>query len=290
TLPGFARALTIGVDVLELDAAVTADGVVVVSHDPQLDPVLTRGPNGQWIDDHGLLISRMNFEDLRRYDVGRINPASSYAGQFSGQVPADGARIPSLQEVAALVTKAGNREVRFNVETKVRPDRPELTLEPEAFADRLVAALREAGIAERATVQSFYWRTLDRVRAVAPEIVTVCLTSERDWLNNIARGRGRSPWTGLDVDAFGGSVPRLVHASGCAVWSPHHLEVNRALIDEAHHLGLKVIVWTVNAPEDMASLISLGVDGIITDYPDRLRALLQSRGIPVPPPTPVSAD
>ncbi|MDX1514670.1 MAG: glycerophosphodiester phosphodiesterase family protein, partial [Gammaproteobacteria bacterium] len=196
TLPGFARALTVGVDVLEMDAAVTADGVVVVSHDPQLDPVLTRGPDGQWIDDHGLQISRMSFEDLRRYDVGRINPSSSYAGQFSGQTPADGARIPSLLEVAALVRKAGNREVRFNVETKVRPDRPELTLEPEAFADRLVAALREAGIAERATVQSFYWRTLDRVRAVAPEIVTVCLTSERDWLNNIARGRGRSPWTG----------------------------------------------------------------------------------------------
>jgi glycerophosphoryl diester phosphodiesterase len=288
TLPGFARALSLGVDVLEMDAAITADGVVVLSHDPQLDPALTRGPDGRWITDDDHVISRLEFADLRRFDVGRINPASAYAKQFKTQTPADGSPVPSLFEVAALADRAGNRRVRFNIETKVRPDRPELTVAPELFADRLVAAIRDAGIAQRATVQSFYWRTLDRVRAVAPEIATACLTSERDWLDNIGRDRGLSPWTGEDVLKFGGSVPRLVEGAGCAIWSPHFAEVNDALIDEAHALGLRVIVWTVNAPNDMTRLIQSGVDGIITDYPDRLGAVMQSLGMPLPAATPVS--
>jgi len=288
TLPAFAHALSIGVDVLELDAAITADGVVVVSHAPQLDPAITRGPNGDWIRDHDLAISRLEFAELRRFDVGRINPASGYAKQFPHQTSVDGTPIPSLFDIAALVEKAGNQSVGFNIETKIRPDRPELTLAPEIFADRLVAGVREAGIAARTTVQSFYWRTLDRVRAVAPEITTVCLTSEREWLNNIGRGHGRSPWTGLDVQKFGGSLPRLVHAAGCSIWSPHYLEVNEALITEAHVLDLRIIVWTVNSTDDMTALIQGGIDGIITDYPDRLRGVMQSLNMPLPAATPVS--
>ncbi|MDX1529065.1 MAG: glycerophosphodiester phosphodiesterase family protein, partial [Gammaproteobacteria bacterium] len=89
------------------------------------------------------------------------------------------------------------------------------------------------------------------------------------------------------------SVPRMVQASGCTIWSPYFGEVSGAAVDEAHRLGLKVIVWTVNAPDQMRSLIDLGVDGIITDYPDRLRAVMRERDMPLPEPTPVvvsSAD
>ncbi|MDH3317239.1 MAG: glycerophosphodiester phosphodiesterase [Gammaproteobacteria bacterium] len=288
TLPSFAKAISLGVDVLELDTAVTSDGIVVVSHDPKLNPDFTRDANGQWVTAPGPVIAALSLSEIKNYDVGRIRPDSDYAKRFPDQTPLDGTPIPTLEEVAALVASAGNGAVRFNIETKVRPDGAALTFAPEAFTERLVATVRAAGIAERTVIQSFYWRTLAHVQAIAPEISTACLTSEQSWFDNIGReAGGPSPWTGMDVNAFGGSVLRMVKASGCAIWSPFHGEVDQTSVGAAHGLGLKVIVWTVNAPEQMRTLIEIGVDGIITDYPDRLRAVMRELGMRVPEATPV---
>jgi glycerophosphoryl diester phosphodiesterase len=288
TLPSFARALSIGVDAIELDVAVTADGVVVVNHDPELSPDITRGSDGAWISAPGPVIAVLPLSRIKSYDVGRIRPDSDYARDFPGQTPVDGTPVPTLEEVAALVASSGNRAIRFNIEAKVRPDGAALTYAPEAFAERLVATVRAAGIAERTIVQSFYWRILTHVQAIAPGIATACLTSEQGWLDNIGRNAGASDWTGMDVNDFGGSVPRLVKASGCTIWSSYFGEVDGSLVEEAHDLGLKVIVWTVNAPGTMKALIGMGVDGIITDYPNRLRAVMEELGIPLPEATPVA--
>ncbi|MBX6367545.1 MAG: hypothetical protein IRZ04_06150, partial [Rhodospirillales bacterium] len=144
--------------------------------------------------------------------------------------------------------------------------------------------LRKEGVAARSTVQSFDWRTLKHVQILAPEIETSCLTRERGRSGNLEPAqKGASPWlAGLDVDAFDGSVPRLVAAAGCRVWSPFFREVSKEALDEAKRLGLGVVVWTVNDPADMEPLIEMGVDGIITDYPDRLRKVAGARGIPLP--------
>ena len=118
---------------------------------------------------------------------------------------------------------------------------------------------------------------------------TVCPEQAKTWEGNLERGRaGPSPWTGwLDVDDFGGDVPALVAAAGCAVWSPDFDDLTPAALRRAHELGLEVVVWTVNEPDDMAALIELGVDGIITDYPDRLRKVMAAHGLALPAPTPV---
>lgn len=288
TLPSFAKAISLGVDVLELDTAVTSDGIVVVSHDPRLNPEFTRDANGQWISAPGPVIAALSLSEVKSYDVGRIRPDSDYAKRFPDQTPLGGTPIPTLEEVAALVASAGNGAVRFNIETKVRPDGAALTFAPEAFVERLVATVRAAGIAERTVIQSFYWRALAHVQVIAPEISTACLTSEQSWFDNIGRELGGpSAWTDMDVNAFSGSVPRMVKASGCTIWSPYFGEADRDSVGEAHELGLKVIVWTVNAPEQMRALIEVGVDGIITDYPDQLRAVMQDNGMPVPEGTPV---
>ena len=290
TLAGFARALSIGVTALELDVVMTADEVLVVCHDPVLNPSIARGAGGEWLTAPTPLVGELTYAELAKFDVGRIDPSSKYARRFSTQTPRDGARIPTLAAVLDLVTRAENDKIRFSIETKLRPDRPEHTPAPEVLADALIQIVRNRGLAQRVTIQSFDWRTLRHVQSVAPGLETTYLSAERRWLNNIERGvPGPSPWTaGFDVDEFGGSVPRLVKAAGASAWAPYHRDLDPGGLEQAHRLGLRVVVWTVNDPGDMERLIDMGVDGIITDYPDRLREVAAQRGLEIPRPTPIS--
>ena len=286
TLPGFARALSIGVTTLELDCGVTRDGVVVVSHNRALDPAITRGPDGQWLT-AGPLINAIDFAALAQFDVGRIRPGSDYARRFPVQEGLDGVRIPRLAEVFELAARAGNRAVRFNIETKIDPSRPGETVGPGAFARALIAVARAHGMAARTTIQSFDWRTLAVVQAEAPEIATAYLSIQQSGEDTIRAGAPSSPWTADLRYADHGSVPRMVKAAGGAIWSPYHGDLSPELLAEAHQLGLEVIPWTVNDRATMDRLISLGVDGIITDYPDRLREAMRAKGLALPAPTPV---
>ena len=266
----------------------TKDGVVVVSHDRLLNPDHTRDATGKFLEKPGPAIADLSYEQLQQYDVGRLRPGSEYATAFPGQQPVDGERIPRLADVFALVERSGNREVRFNIETKIDPAHPEQTVSPLAFARALAEAIRAGNMATRATVQSFDWRTLRLLRELAPEITLVALTDQQPDEDTIEVGKpGPSAWLGeLDVDDHGGSVPKLVEALGAKVWSPHARDLRPGLVVEAHALGLAVVPWTVNEPADMELAIAAGIDGLITDYPDRLRSVLEAKGIAVPKPTP----
>jgi len=277
------------VTTIELDLGLTRDGVAVVSHDPRLNPDLTRGPDGRWLDGPGPAIASLSYPELAVYDVGRLRPASAAAVAFPKQIPGDGARIPKLTEIFALARRAGNRDVRFNLEIKTSPLRPAETASPHAITDAVVRVVREAGLAARSTIQSFDWRVVLRVRESAADIRTACLTTQQPDDDTVDAERpGPKAWlAGLDPSAVGGSVPRLVQAAGSRVWSPDFRDLTAPRLTEAHGLGLEVVAWTVDEREDMARLVDLGVDGIITDYPDRLRALMLARGMSVPEPTPV---
>ena len=285
TLAGFAAALSIGVTTLELDLGMTKDGVVVVSHDSLLNPDHTRGPDGQFLKAKGPAIRSLTLAELRRYDVGRLKPGTSYAASLPEQRAVDGATIPTLAEVFDLVRRAKADHIRFNIETKITPESGAEVADPEAFATAVVRDVRNAGMAARVSVQSFDWRTLAAVKRIAPEIELSCITVERQWRDNLQRGgRGASPWTaGLDIDDFESSAPRLVKAAGCAVWSPMFQDLSPVELTEAKAIGLKVVPWTVNERSQMERLIRAGVDGIISDYPDRLRAAMQAAGLPLPP-------
>ncbi|MBL8351806.1 MAG: glycerophosphodiester phosphodiesterase [Burkholderiaceae bacterium] len=288
TLAGFARAMAIGVTTLETDIAISADGVPVISHDPALNPDLTRGPDGRFLEARGPLIHQTRFDELRRYDVGRLKPGSRYAAQFPDQQPVDGERIPALAELFALVRQSGNAALRLSLETKLSPLAPADTAAPEPFARALIAAVRQAGLAARTTIQSFDWRTLKLVQREAPEIATACLTAQQRWLDNVgAAGDAPSPWTAGLKFSDHGSVPRLVKAAGCPIWSAHHADLDAAQVREARALGLQVLAWTVNDPAQIEKVLDLGVDGIISDRPDRVREAMQRRGLALPRPTPV---
>ena len=271
TIPAFERAIELGVDVLELDLGMTRDGVPVVHHDRAIDPDRTRDADGAWLAPPGPFLNALDLAELSELDVGRAAPGSPISERFPDQVPRDGARIPTLAEVLALGRRTGAGAIRFNIETKVTPLAPEETAGPEEFARVVVEVLHAEGMLDRANLQSFDWRVLREARELAPDLSTVCLTAERRWIDNVLRGRpGPSPWTaGLDIEAFDGSVPRMVTAAGCAVWSPYYRDLTEETQAEAHALGLRVVVWTVNEVEEMLALARWGVDGIITDYPDR---------------------
>ena len=289
TLPGFALTLGIGVSTLETDIAVSRDGVLLISHDPALNPDITRGPDGQFLNGRGPVIWHTDFAELQRYDVGRLKPGTRYAAQYPEQKPVDGARLPKLEALFALVKKSGNAQVRFALEIKVRPDAPDETMAPEPFAKALVDAVQAAGVAQRTTILSFDWRALQAVQKLAPEIGTVYLTIQQRNFDNVGADRAdASPWTAGLRYRDHGSVPKMIKASGGRIWSSFHGDLDAAKVKEAQGLGLTVLAWTVNDPQRIAQVMDMGVDGIVSDRPDLVRAEMQRRGLPLPPATPVA--
>jgi len=289
TLPGFATALAIGVTTLELDLAVTGDSQVVVIHNPRFEPEIARHANGEWLQQSSPSINSMSLETVKSYDVGRLNPARKYAQRYPEQLALDGTPVPTLAEVFELVNKSGNRSVRFNIEIKINPEKPQLTLPPKEFAEAVIKVIRSYKLEHRVALQSFDWRALREVQHLAPGIATSYLTADQRWLSNLQTGiPGPSPWLdGFDIDDFDGSAARAIKAAGGDIWSAYHKEVDADAIKVAHDLGLKVIVWTVNEASRMRELVAMDVDGIITDYPDRLRRVVADLGMPVPVATPV---
>ena len=289
TLPAFAAALSLGVGTLELDAAITKDGVVVASHDARLNPDITRGPDGRWLNPPTRALRELTFDDLGHYDVGRLKPGSEYSYRYPDQKRMDGVRMPSLAQVFQLARSAGNAEVRFNIEIKTSPEKPGDALAPDAFARTLLAAIEREGMAARVTIQSFDWRALKAVQALAPSIPTSYLSAQQRFLDNIAAGKAEgSTWTAGIQWRDHGSIPKMVKAAGGAIWSPYHPELSAELVKEAHALGLRVIPWTVNDAEDMARFIDWDVDGMITDRPDHLRDAMAKKKLPLPKATPVA--
>jgi len=247
TLPGFEHALALGVTTFELDVGVGRDGVVVIHHDRRLNPDVARGPDGRWIAAPGPLIMDLSFSELQRYDVGRIRPGSEYAQSFPHQKPVDGTRIPRLED---LFLAMKSRAVRYNIELKLLPEAPDDTLPPEPFVRAVVEVVRKSGMEKRCTLQSFDWRAVKAVEREAPEIATAYLTEQED------------------------SDPSKVGAAGARTWSPDFRALDAAKAAAARRLGLRVIPWTVNERGDIARMLQLGVDGLISDYPDRVRDAL----------------
>lgn len=279
TLAAFERALEIGVTTLELDIAITSDGVPVISHDTALNPAHTRDAQGQWIKAPGPLIKSLTLAQVQTYDVGRIDPGSAYARDFPLQQAQDGQRMPTLAALFDMVKQRGAESVQFAIETKIHPDRPNDTVSPQAFVDILLKVIRDAGMTSRVRIISFDWRTLNLVKKREPAMETVCITVEVPERSNLSH---RTMMDGLLRRDFA-SAAHMVKASGAAVWSPNFESIDAARVRAARQLGLKVIPWTVNEVADMDRLISWGVDGIITDYPDRLREAMARAGLPLPP-------
>lgn len=269
TIMGFAGALAIGVDTLELDVAMTVDDVVVVTHDACLNPDITRSPDGAWLRQPGPPIRSLRWAELAGYDVGRIRPGSSYAALFPDQVPRDGSSIPTLADVLRL-----DETIAFNIELKSSPE----NADGVRLAKAVVAIADDVGATPRIIVQSFDWRALRGLRQTRADVRLGWLTRAEIF------PEARIWWDGPHPSDFGGSVPRAVAAEGGPIWTPLYRDLTMENLAEAHALALRVVPWTVNQPEDMRRLLQWDVDGLITDRPDLARIVMAEEGFPLPAP------
>jgi glycerophosphoryl diester phosphodiesterase len=174
--------------------------------------------------------------------------------RFPGQTPIDGARVPELAAVLAALPDA-----RFTIEVKTDPRHPDWTAAPDVLADATLAVIDRAGAAARVILESFDWRVQRHIRRIRPEIRLAWLTCAETVQESALW------WDGIADVA---SVPDCVAAEGGPVWAPDHTDLTEAQVSHARALGLFVLPWTVNRPDDMHRLIGWGVDGLISDRPD----------------------
>jgi glycerophosphoryl diester phosphodiesterase len=251
TLAAFEKACNLGVDAVELDVLVSADGELMVHHDFRLKPEMTRTAEGSWLSSMPPppAIRDLTLAQLKSYDVGRLKPSTEYAARYPDQGTADGQRIPTLREVVHLLKARCSERTRLFLEIKTTPEEPGATPQPETVADQVMGLLREEGFEGRSLVLSFDWRALVHIQKVAPRIPTVYLSLVSRGLDNVQPGRpGPSPWmAGIDVDDFKGSVPQAVKAAGGSIWAPHFRNLSSESLAEARRLGLQVFVWTPTA-------------------------------------------
>lgn len=280
SLAGFERAAQMGVTTLELDVVVTQDDELVISHDPALNPDITRDAQGRFLDRTGPDIRSLRWQELQAFDVGRIQPGTRYARMFSSQRPVDGTRIPRLRDLFERMKQLGHHQLRYAIETKITPHQPQQTPTPERFVELLLALMDEYGLRERVQILSFDWRTLQVVQRMRPGMPTVYVTAQLPVLDNLqAQQAQASPWTAGFVPAQYPSLPHMIRAAGGSHWSSFWRELDAAKVRQAQALGLKVLAWTVNDRETMGRMLDLGVDGLVTDRPDIAMELLRERGL-----------
>jgi glycerophosphoryl diester phosphodiesterase len=284
SLPAFRLALELGVSTLELDTGVTADGVVIVSHNHQLSGEICVGTDGEPLPEKDEpLIRDLTLAEVRGFDCGSLNPSRrEFPEPPRRNLP--GTPVPTLEEVFALAAEI-DPEVRFNIEMKVDPGTDE-TVPLEEFVTRLVDLVAAHGLVERTTVQCFDWRGLELVKSRLPGLTTAALLS-----HDTVDGGGPSPWlNGLSLDARGGTSLGLLGGARdyVDIFSPYWRQVTPgawgylgSTVEEIQAAGFPVIPWTVNAPRRIEKTLDLGVDGLISDYPDRLLEILRRRGVEV---------
>ncbi|MDR6415606.1 glycerophosphodiester phosphodiesterase family protein [Pseudarthrobacter sulfonivorans] len=280
SLAAFSNSLKLGVTTLELDTHLTEDGKVVVWHDDtiQAGKCLDTAPATAGDAEFPYVGDRV--AELSLAQVKTLNCGFTQLAGYPEQDVIEGNRIAELKDVYQLVRDTNATKVRFNVETKVESS--EIGgAGMEALTKAVVVEIYKSGMADRTTLQSFDWSSLNLAKEIAPELPLVALSSGDAWMGVGQPGASRN-LGGIDIDDYDGSLPKAAAAQGYDAVSPTFRSVTAGMIAEAHELGLPVIPWTVNTTADMERLMDLGVDGIITDYPTRLRTLMEERGLKLP--------
>lgn len=262
TLASFEAAIQAGVSGIELDVLLSSDGHLVVWHDPVLAATKCRSTSEDLI---GARVDELTLAQLRTVDVG-----SQTLAQFATQRPAPGARISTLNEVIARVQEL-SPDVWWTIEVKLDPTDPRQVARREQLVEATLTAIHDGGVERRCFVHSFDWAALQTSEVLDPDVPRSALTTALHFTAG-------SPWTGsIAPEEHGEDVVSGAAALGASVIAPDVALVDASLVRRAHERGLAVLVWTANTEAELTRLHALGVDGIVTDYPDRARQVLGAR-------------
>jgi glycerophosphoryl diester phosphodiesterase len=250
TIPAMLHALDLDVTTLELDVVITKDKQVVVSHEPFFNHDISTKPNGEAVtiaEEKGLNIFQMEYAQVKTYDVGmKPHPRFSQQKKIAAVKPL----LRDLFDSVAVYMQSHNRlQPYFNIETKCLPIGDGIYHpKPDEFVELLMAVIEEKKMEERVIIQSFDFRTLQYLHQHYPHMKTAMLIEDDDkrGIENQIEALGFQP----------------------TIYSPHYSLVNAELISYCRSKKIKVIPWTVNTKEEIEQLKKMGVDGIISDYPN----------------------
>lgn len=255
TIPGFIRALESGVTTLEMDVVITQDHQVVVSHDPYFHHHISTAPNGKEITSENMLshnIYKMSYDSISKYDVGQ-KPHPNF--EIQRKIPAIKPTLSMVFDtVEAYINKYQLHKVQYSIELK-RKTKYDGIYHPdgETFVNDVIRVLEQYDMTNRIILQCFDIKTLQILRKLRPDINLAYLIEDNpDYIQNIAKL---------------GFVPEI--------YSPAYHLVDKELVEYCNTKGMKLTPWTINEVSDLERIMKLGVDGVISDYPDRAIEIYQ---------------
>lgn len=251
TMYSYFHSIEQGATTIEGDVQMTKDGVLVMSHNPVLNPDITKDKNGNYIT-KDIDIRTSTYDELKQYNVGYINPSTEYyAKHGTTQVTCD-AKIPRLEDLLQLIQISGNKTIKISIETKLFPD-PDTgkyhknNVDAKEMTNKINELIKKYDMEDRTILQSFDWSSLVEMKNINPKIKTSALYSEEP-AEDTGRGtlwksvQQASPWlAGANIHYFNDDVVECAHSFGFDILSPQYNEITKAEIDKAHSFGMLVI-------------------------------------------------
>jgi len=255
TIPGMIKALDLDVNVLNMGVVISKDGEVVLSHEPYFNNEISTRPDGKAIsfkDEKKYNMFDMDYEEIRKFDVG-MKLHNRFPGQMKMKVYKP-LLAETIDSVEAYVKQNKLEKPIYNIETSlIRKGDGIFQPDASVFIEKIMEIVKEKKLSKRVIIQSLDMRTLQYLHEYFPSIKTSLMIDEKQDFEESIQALGFTP----------------------TYYSPYYVLVGKGLVDRCHAAGVKIIPWTVNTAKDMRYLINLGVDGLITDYPNQYTRVMQ---------------
>ena len=280
TLESFKYLFANNINAYETDILISKDLIPVITHDFRLDPSFTKDDEGDWITDENIKIFDLTYNEISKFDVGSLNKLTRYGRRFLNQRSLENQKIPKLSELLELSSKNLSQASIINLEIKSTPDEKNLTPGPKEMVQIVLNDIKKSNLQDKIIISSFDWRILREVKNQSPEISRAYLTFQQEKGMKIKKTiYSKSPWIDHIPLTIVYDLPKIIKELGGSAWHPYYKDINKKAVKDAHDYNLPVNVWTVNDEYNMLKMIEYEVDGIMTDYPLKLKELCDKKNI-----------